>query len=209
MFFLQGGIKMKDKDVDEYFKTLDRALFLKDEYKILAQGDSPLPIGFSQTISQPSLVVEMTKMLAPRRNSKVLEIGTGSGYQTAFLAHFTGEVYTVERIAQLSEGAKKVLDGLGFENIHYRVGDGSYGWGTHAPYDRIMVTCAVKSLPLDLISQLKNNGKMVLPMGDSDHQVLTLIEKNEKGTLTITRAMRVRFVEMMGKYGFTKEYLNT
>lgn len=199
---------MKDRDVDSFYKTLDRALFLQDEYKTLAYGDSPLPIGFSQTISQPSLVVEMTKLLAPRRNSKVLEIGTGSGYQTAFLAHFTGEVYTVERIPELSERAKKTLDDLELKNIHYRIGDGSYGWSVHAPYDRIMVTCAVKSLPLELISQLKKGGKMVLPMGDEDNQVLTVIEKNENGNLNMTRMMRVRFVEMIGKYGFTKEILN-
>ncbi len=200
---------MKDEDLDKYFKTLDRSLFLKEEYKDMADGDSPLPIGHSQTISQPSLVVEMTKLLRPRRNSKVLEIGTGSGYQTAFLARFTGSVYTVEFIPELSESAKIVLDSLGFENIHFKVGDGSYGWNEYAPYNRIMVTCAVKSLPLELISQLAINGKMVIPMGDEEEQVLTLIEKNEKGNLNITKMMRVRFVEMKGKYGFKKEKLNT
>lgn len=200
---------MKDEDVDQYFKMLDRSLFLEEDYKTMADGDSPLPIGFAQTISQPSLVVEMTKLLRPRRNSKVLEIGTGSGYQTAFLARFTGLVYTVELIPELSKRAKETLDSLGFENIYYKVGDGSYGWNNQAPFDRIMVTCAVKSLPLELINQLSNNGKMVVPMGDEENQVLTLIEKNEKGNLNITRMMRVRFVEMKGKYGFTKERLNS
>ena len=199
---------MKDVDVDKFFKTLDRSLFLKDEYKDMADGDSPLPIGHSQTMTQPSLIVEMTKLLRPRRNSKVLEIGTGSGYQTAFLARFTGCVYTVESIPELSEGAKRVLDSLKFENIHFKVGDGSYGWSEHAPYDRIMVSCAVKSLPLDLISQLAPNGKMVIPMGDQENQTLTLIEKNENGNLNISRIMRVHFVEMTGKYGFSKEKLN-
>ncbi len=198
---------MRDEEVEKFFKSIDRSLFIKDEYKSLAGEDSPLPIGFSQTISQPSLVLEMTKLLGLRKDVKVLEIGTGSGYQTSFLAKFSSVVYTVELIPELSERAKIALDSLGFNNIHYKVGDGSDGWNEYAPFDRIMVTCAVESLPLNLISQLAVNGRMVIPMGDRANQVLTLIEKNEKGNLNMTRMMRVVFVEMKGKYGYTKEHL--
>lgn len=123
------------QELESYFRSLDRSFFVEDNMKRYADLDEPLPIGFGQTISQPSLVLEMTKLLAPEKDSKVLEIGTGSGFQTAILARMSAKVYTVERIDELMEKAKKRLEILNFTNIYYKVGDGSRGCQEYAPYD--------------------------------------------------------------------------
>jgi len=194
---------MDYKELETFFRSLDRSLFLDDDMKKYADLDQPLPIGFGQTISQPSLVLEMSWLLSPEKDSKVLEIGTGSGFQTAILAKMSKEVYTVERIGELMEKAKKRLEALNFTNIHYKVGDGSLGWKEHAPYDRIMVTAAARVLPDELVNQLANGGRMVIPVGPPLLQELKLVTKTEDGDIHMKTVTMVRFVELKGQYGWT------
>lgn len=185
-----------------FAKELDRTLFLEPDYKRYADADEPLPIGFGQTISQPSLVVQMTRLLNPDKSSRVLEIGTGSGYQTAFLAEFSNQVYTVERIRALSGRAQDVLNSMGFTNVFYKVGDGSEGWAEQAPYDRIIVTAAASEVPPALIDQLSPGGRMVVPVGPRDMQELLLITKDDAGEVYSQSLEYVRFVELVGRYGW-------
>ena len=193
---------MDKEALTKYFLSLDRAYFLDESQHKEAAFDHPLPIGFGQTISQPTLVLKMTQLLDLEKNHKVLEIGTGSGYQTAILAEFAKEVYTVERIEELSNKAKKRLDGLGFGNINYKVGDGTYGWKEEAPFDRIMVTAAAVRLPKALTSQLAPGGKMVIPVGEETLQRLFLVEKDKEGYLHVEAVEWVRFVSLVGEDGF-------
>ncbi|NLA85577.1 MAG: protein-L-isoaspartate(D-aspartate) O-methyltransferase [Clostridiales bacterium] len=198
------GKEMDHKELEAFFRSLDRSFFVDNDMKTYADLDMPLPIGYGQTISQPSLVLEMTRILAPENNSKVLEIGTGSGFQTAILAKMSAEVYTVERIDKLMEKARKRLDSLNFSNIYYKVGDGSLGWKEYAPYDRIMVTAAARILPDNLVSQLKNGGRMVIPVGPPHLQELQLITKTDNGDIHIKTVEMVRFVELKGQYGWVE-----
>jgi len=195
---------MEYHEIKAFYRRLDRSFFIDHESKNYAHLDQPLPIGFEQTISQPSLVMEMTARLAPEKESRVLEIGTGSGYQTAFLAEFSGAVFTVERIRELSERAKEKLDQLGYKNIWYKVGDGSEGWRENAPFDRIIVTAAAEKIPPELIEQLKPGGKMIIPVGPKGRQELMLITKNYQGEVEQNFLGVVTFVEMKGKYGWKK-----
>ena len=191
------------KELNDFAGRLDRAYFIDNEYKQYADYDQPLPIGYEQTISQPSLVLQMTYILSPDMDSSVLEIGTGSGYQTALLAEFSGEVYTIERIGALAEKAKDRLDGLGYTNITFMTGDGSIGWEEHAPYDRIMVTAAAAKLPQELIKQLAAGGRMVIPVGPRGCQELMLVEKDRNGEIYEKIIEEVVFVELKGKYGWS------
>lgn len=191
--------------LEAYFLSLDRSQFLEGEYKKLSEMNQPLPIGFGQTISQPTLVLMMTYMLDPDENCRVLEIGTGSGFQTALLSAFSEEVYTVERIPELSEKARRRLDAMGYRNIFYRIGDGSDGWKVHAPYDRIMVTAAASKIPDELLHQLKRGGKMLIPVGPENLQELLLVRKNQDETVEVETVEWVRFVEMKGKYGWNRK----
>ncbi|NLW25063.1 MAG: protein-L-isoaspartate(D-aspartate) O-methyltransferase [Clostridia bacterium] len=193
---------MKQQELEKFFRSLDRSFFVENDIKKYAHLDEPLPIGFGQTISQPSLVLEMTRLLAPEKESKVLEIGTGSGFQTAILAKLSGKVYTVERIDELMEKAKKRLEAVGFTNIYFKVGDGSRGWPEHAPYDRIMVTAAASVLPDELVNQLAIGGRMVIPIGPPDLQELKLVRKTSEGNIHIETIEKVRFVELIGQYGW-------
>ena len=195
---------MDRQELETFFRSLDRSFFIEDDMKKYADLDEPLPIGFGQTISQPSLVLEMTRLLAPEKDSKVLEIGTGSGFQTAILAKMSGQVFTVERIMELMEKAKKRLEALNFTNINYKGGDGSVGWEEHAPYDRIMVTAAANVLPDDLVDQLANGGRMVIPVGPPHLQELQLITKTDDGDMDVETMGMVRFVELKGQYGWTE-----
>ncbi len=195
---------MDEEALFRFFHSLDRRAFLAGSIKSLAPIDQPLPIGFGQTISQPTLVVEMTRLLAPEPDSRVLEIGTGSGYQTAFLAQFAAEVYTIELIPELAHEAERRLAGLGWHNIHYRVGDGSSGWPEEAPFDRIMVTAAAGTMPHDLIAQLAPGGCMVAPIGLPGDQILYRISRSPDGTVREERIERVAFVELKGKYRWTE-----
>ncbi|MDW0117445.1 protein-L-isoaspartate(D-aspartate) O-methyltransferase [Sporosarcina thermotolerans] len=187
------------EDIIMYFQKLDRSFFM-DELKEFAYMDEAIPIGYEQTISQPSLVLEMTLAIDLQPNLKVLEIGTGSGFQTALLAAFSSAVYTIERIAALHERAKERLEKAGFANIHFKLDDGSTGWEEYAPYDRIMVTAAAAQLPNELVDQLTFGGKMIIPVGTPLLQELLLLEKNEDGEINTTVLDGVRFVPLKGKY---------
>jgi protein-L-isoaspartate(D-aspartate) O-methyltransferase len=192
----------RSEKIEEYYKKLDRSYFLDDTNKRHAGIDSPLPIGHGQTISQPSLVLEMTKILMPEDDSRVLEIGTGSGYQTALLAKFSKHVYTVEVIEPLKIKAEQRLSALGFENISFKLGDGSIGWQEEAPFDRIMVTAAAGRIPEKLLNQLDNKGRMLIPVGQRYSQELLLVTKDRYGTVSYESMGGVVFVEFVGEYGF-------
>jgi protein-L-isoaspartate(D-aspartate) O-methyltransferase len=194
---------MDYQELMDFAKHLDRGLFLDAEIRDLADLDEPLPIGFGQTISQPSLVWEMTFLLSPEKDSKVLEIGTGSGYQTALLAQFSKEVYTVERIPELGQKARKRLQAMGYTNVFYRIGDGSLGWPEHGPYDRIIVTAAAEDVPKELMEQLAPGGVMIIPVGPPSVQELQMISKDAKGKAHSRTIEKVRFVELIGKYGWS------
>lgn len=185
--------------IRKLYKELDRSYFM-EEYKEAADQDRPFPIGHGQTISQPSLVLRMTILLDVKKDSKVLEIGTGSGYQTALLAKAAGEVYTVERIEELFAKAKDRLTKGGYKNIKFKLGDGSLGWKDHAPYHRIMVTASARNLPEKLIEQLAPNGKMVIPVGEGSVQELLLIRKDSEGKVEKELVTKVRFVRLIGEY---------
>ena len=188
------------KEIIAFFRKLDRSLFIDNEYKKLAGINRPLPIGFGQTISQPSLVLEMTMHLELDKSCKVLEIGTGSGYQAAFLAEFADTVYTVELVPELSRNAKKKLGILGYNNISYRIGDGSEGWEQHAPFDRIITAAAAGKMPNKLFKQLKPGGIAIAPVGPKGYQDLLKIKKDDNGEIRTESLGKVTFVEMKGEY---------
>ncbi len=193
---------MDKEALTDFFHRLERSLFLENEYKSSADSDIPLPIGNGQSISQPSLVAQMTLLLDPQRSSRVLEIGTGSGYQTAFLAEFSKEVYTIERFQSFTDKARERLNTLGYHNVFYKTGDGSDGWSEQAPFDRIMVTAAAGKMPDTLVAQLAACGRMIVPIGDSGLQVLQLVHKIAGGIISIHDIEMVRFVELKGRYGW-------
>lgn len=192
------------REIEDFFRSLDRSYFLSSEYKEYAHWDRALPIGHEQTISQPSLVVEMTVLLELSKDARVLEIGTGSGYQTVFLAEFAGAVYTVERIRELADQARERLRELGYKNIEFKVGDGSLGWEEYAPYDRIIVTAGASQVPEELVRQLAPGGRMVIPVGRQGCQELLLITKDREDQVAEQNLGKVAFVELKGKYGWTK-----
>lgn len=194
---------MGHQDILKFAQSLDRSFFIDNEYKSCANLNEPLPIGYGQTISQPSLVVGMSQLLCPESDKSVLEIGTGSGYQTAILAHFSKYVYTVECITELANTARRKLDSLGYTNIYYRIGDGSVGWSEHAPYDRIIVTAAPGRIPDELLDQLGEGGIMVIPVGPRDLQELIMVTKDTHDNIRTQSIEYVRFVEMIGKYGWS------
>lgn len=194
---------MDRKALYKAYRDLDRSFFLDGACKGLASMDEPLPIGFGQTISQPSLVAEMTALLDPAPESKVLEIGTGSGYQTALLSSFCKEVYTVERISELAEKAQRRLKELGISNVYHLVGDGSKGWSEKAPFERVIVTAAAGKVPPALIEQLSPGGRMVIPVGQRGWQDLLLITKDKKGKIDSKVIEKVAFVELVGPYGWS------
>ena len=186
-----------DEKLLQFFSSLNRSRFVDEPYKVLSSLDRPLPIGHGQTISQPSLVVYMTEQLELNKTHTVLEIGTGSGYQSAFLAEFSGDLYTVERIMELSKKAEERLSSLGYRNIHYRVADGSLGWPEHAPFDRIMVTAAPKIIPKPLLDQLAPEGIMIIPVGPEGWQELLKVTKDRHGSVSERKLLDVAFVELV------------
>lgn len=181
--------------ITKYYNELDRSYFM-DEYKESAHEDRPFPIGHEQTISQPSLVLKMTILLDIDKDNKVLEIGTGSGYQTALLAKASKMVYTVERIKELHLKAKEKLSQAGYSNIKFKLDDGILGWHENAPYDRIMVTASAAKLPEELIKQLALKGKMIIPV-ESD---LMLVTKDSAGNIEKEIVEKVSFVRLIGDY---------
>lgn len=186
---------INDQNVLEAMRKVERHRLVPQSLESYAYGDRPLPIGNGQTISQPYIVAYMTQAIEPKPGMKVLEIGTGSGYQAAVLAEIVDEVYTIETVEPLAETAKKRLTEMGYDNIHFRVGDGFYGWEEHAPYDAIVVTAAPEEIPPRLAEQLKVGGKMVIPVGPtSSTQELRIVEKKKNGELEVRNMMPVRFV---------------
>ncbi len=187
-----------DRRVIEALREVPRHVFVPPEYRSQAYVDTPLPIGFGQTISAPSIVAMMTELLKPDPEDKVLEIGTGSGYQAAVLAKLVKHVYTIEIIPELAEAARKRLKELGFDNVTVKCGDGYQGWPEHAPFDGIIVTCAPTKIPQPLVDQLKEGGRMVVPVGPQWHQELYLLEKVH-GQIKRRAIIPVLFVPMTGK----------
>jgi protein-L-isoaspartate(D-aspartate) O-methyltransferase len=192
------GRGIRDEKVLAAMLQTPRHRFVPEGQQYLAYADSPLPIGHGQTISQPYIVAFMTEQLRPRPEDKVLEVGTGSGYQAAVLAELVRAVYSVEIVPELAERAGKTLKELGYENVHVRSGDGYLGWEEAAPFDAIIVTCAPDHVPPALTAQLAEGGRMIIPVGpDGGVQELYLLTK-EGGQLERRAVLPVRFVPMTG-----------
>jgi len=188
---------VSDTLVLQAMERVKRHLFVPEEYRSQAYSDHPLPIGEDQTISQPYIVALMTELLHLDGNEKVLEIGTGSGYQAAVLGDLAAEVYSIEIVEPLAERAKALLDSLGYGNVTVRCGDGYAGWPEEAPFEGIIVTCAPPEVPQPLLDQLADSGRMVVPVGDM-WQELVLIERFGQ-ELRRTKILPVRFVPMTGE----------
>ncbi len=189
-----AGRGVSDKAVLNAMRTVKRHMFVPPDLAAEAYNDSPLPIGHGQTISQPYIVAYMTQVIHPKPQMKVLEIGTGSGYQAAVLAEIVKEVYTIEIVPEHGKAAAERLKNLGYANVQVRIGDGYQGWEEHAPYDAIVVTAGAEAVPPPLVEQLKDGGKMVIPVGPQfAMQTLKLIEK-KNGKVTTRNLMPVLFV---------------
>lgn len=173
--------------------SVPRERFVDKVDEVIAYRNAPLPIGYGQTISQPFIVALMTGALNPQAGQRVLEIGTGSGYQAAVLARLVAEVYSIEIVTELAERAIAVLEGLGVENVHVHVGDGHRGWPEAAPFDSIIVTAAADAVPDTLVAQLKPGGRLVLPLGRT-WQMLAVLTRQEDGSVSREDLLPVRFV---------------
>jgi protein-L-isoaspartate(D-aspartate) O-methyltransferase len=192
---------IKDQRVLDAFYKVERHKFIPGELKTSAYGDFPIPIGEGQTISQPYIVALMTECLGLTGQEKVLEIGTGSGYQAAILAQLAKEVCSIERFENLGKSAETLFKELGYANVKIKVSDGTLGWEEEAPFDRIIITAASPRIPLPLTEQLKEGGKLVLPLGESFSQILTLVEKKQ-GKIASQQICGCVFVPLVGKYGY-------
>jgi protein-L-isoaspartate(D-aspartate) O-methyltransferase len=195
-----AGKDVRDPLVLAAMRNVPRHRFVPDELQDAAYDDRPLPIGYGQTISQPYIVAFMTQVLGLKRGDRVLEIGTGSGYQAAVLAEITPEVYTIEIIQQLADEAAERLAALRYVTVRTRAGDGYYGWEEAAPFDAIIVTAAAGHVPPPLVKQLAPGGRLVIPVGGVyEVQVLLLVTKDEKGNVQPPRQLLpVRFVPLTG-----------
>ncbi len=200
---------IRSSKVERAMLAVPRELFVPEDVREYAYDDRPLPIGYGQTISAPSIVAHMTELLDPQPGDKVLEIGTGSGYQAAILAEivgYEGHVWSVERVPELAEFAIRNLERTGYlDRVTVVVGDGSLGYKPKAPYDRIMVTAAAPRVPEPLIEQLKPRGRLVIPVGPLPFQVLLVIDKKEDGSIEVRRDLEVVFVPLIGEYGWKDE----
>ncbi len=199
------GRDIRDARVLDTMERLPREYFLGDKYAANAYDDNPLPIGMGQTISQPYIVALMTQRLELSGGEEILEIGTGSGYQTALLAELAERVYTIERFNELSERAQAVLAKLDCCNIDFAIGDGSCGWPEDKQFDRIIVTAAVPHIPDPLNDQLKEGGLLVAPVGGQYSQEL-IVAKKHNGLLTTKTLCGCRFVKLIGQYGYPEEH---
>lgn len=190
-----------DEGILKAMEKIPRHLFVSEGQRSYAYEDFPLPIGEEQTISQPYMVALMTEALQLKGNEKVLEVGTGSGYQSAILSKLSKEVYTTEKIESLALKAERLFEELGYENIKVKVCDGTQGWAEHSPYDGIIVTAGAPQIPEPLIEQLAKNGRIVIPVGESFSQDLVVGEKI-KGKLIKKIICGCVFVPLIGKYGW-------
>lgn len=188
---------IEDRAVLDAMTAVRRHRFVPEYYRGEAYNDYPLPIGEEQTISQPYIVALMTELLTLQKDDKVLEIGTGSGYQAAVLAEIVDSVFTIEIVEPLCRRAAAILDSLEYSNVIVKCGDGYKGWPERAPFDAVIVTCAPEDIPEPLVEQLAEGGRMVIPVGDEAYQELVLLEKR-KGKLERTAIIPVRFVPMTG-----------
>ncbi len=192
---------IRNRRVLDAFLEVPRHRFVEEYLKYKAYDDYPLTIGYGQTISQPYMVALMTEALSPSPTDRVLEIGTGSGYQAAILSRLCAQVYSVERIAALATRARKVLDELGYYNIHIRVGDGTLGWSQEAPFDGIVVTAGAPHVPEALVDQLAVGGRLVIPVGDQSMQDLKRCTRTPQGVREESLG-GCRFVRLIGKNGW-------
>lgn len=188
--------------VIEAMLKIPRHLFVQEAMAIQAYNDGPLPIGEKQTISQPYMVALMTELLELKPQDHVLEIGTGSGYQTAILASLCRRVFTIERIRPLAMQARKALDSLHLLNVNIKVGDGTLGWPEEGPYDAILVTAGAPAVPEALESQLAPGGRLIIPVGSDTSQTLLRIRKETDGSLTRESGIGCRFVPLIGEQGW-------
>ena len=187
---------IKDERVLAAMGKVPREEFVPADVRPSAYEDGPLPIGYDQTISQPYVVAFMTEQLRPKRSDRVLEIGSGSGYQAAILGELVAEIYTIEIVEPLAKSAEATLQRLDYNNVHIKMGDGYKGWPEEAPFDAIIVTCAPEKVPQPLVDQLKDGGRMVVPVGERFAQQLYLLEK-KNGQLKESVTLPVRFVPML------------
>jgi protein-L-isoaspartate(D-aspartate) O-methyltransferase len=192
---------VKDPRVLAAMRKVPRHEFLPEAIRSQAYGDHALPIGEGQTISQPYMVALMTELLALKGDERVLEIGTGSGYQAAILAELCQKVFTVERVKTLADRARATLDRLGYTNVAMKVFDGTYGWKEMAPFDGIIVTAAAPKVPDALLEQLKEGGRLVIPVGERYSQVLLRVVKSASGATTTT-SVPCMFVPLIGNHGW-------
>ncbi len=202
---------IRSREVERAMLTVPRELFVPEHYREYAYVDSPLPIGHGQTISAPHMVALMTELLNLKEGMKVLEIGTGSGYQAAVIAEIVapknsknpGKVISIERIPELAEFAKRNLARAGYlDRVKVIVGDGTLGYPPEAPYDRIIVTAAAPDIPKPLLEQLKPGGRMVIPVGSKYMQYIYIVDKTPSGKIVITKDIPCLFVPLIGKYGW-------
>jgi len=191
-----------DEKVMEAMKKVHRHLFVPEESRIVAYANGPVPIGYGQTISQPYIVALMTDLLNTQPDHVVLEVGTGSCYQSAILSRLVKQVYTIEIVEDLAKQARERLQRLGYANVEVRAGDGNFGWPEHAPYDGIIVTAAAPFIPQALIDQLKTGGRLVIPVGQPYlHQELMVVEKKENGKIDTRDVLAVAFVPLTAGNG--------
>lgn len=199
-----SGRGIKDLSVMEVLSRVPRHLFVDSSLQHRAYGDCPLPIGENQTISQPYIVALMTEALQLKENDRVLEIGTGSGYQTAILAELVSQVFTIERVKSLVQRTKELLEGLKYKNIVFKTFDGTYGWRDQSPFDAILVSAATPSIPVALIEQLSDKGRLVAPVGGKESQDLVVLNKN--GDRVMERKIGgCKFVPLIGKFAWSEE----
>jgi protein-L-isoaspartate(D-aspartate) O-methyltransferase len=197
---LSRGIK--DQRVSNAMRQVPRHLFVSPDIAGIAYEDRPLPIGHGQTISQPYIVALMTELAQLGAKDRVLEIGTGSGYQAAILSRLAGQIYTIEYIEPLGLEASRRLKDLHYENVEVRVGDGYQGWSEHQPFDAILVTAAIEQVPQPLLDQLKPGGRLIIPLGaETESQSLVVIEKDRQGEMRRREVIPVRFVPFLGRKG--------
>ncbi len=192
---------IKDERILRAMMKIPRHLFVEEGLWPQAYGDFPLPIGEGQTISQPYIVALMTEALGLKGDEKILEVGTGSGYQAAILAELAERVFSIERIGSMASKARRTLDELGYANVLIRVSDGTYGWEEEAPFDGIIVTAGAPDIPQPLVRQLKIGGKLVIPVGDEYSQVLLRVIRKEKGYQEENLGA-CRFVKLIGDHGW-------
>ena len=196
-----AGRGVTDSRVLAAMRRVPRHRFVQEALRARAYGDHPLPIGEDQTISQPFIVGLMTSLLELTGREKVLEVGTGSGYQTAVLAAVARRVCSIERLPRLAERARALLESLGHDNVWIRVGNGALGWPDQAPFDRIIVTAGGPAIPPPLVQQLAEGGRMVLPVGSPDNQTLTVVD-NVGGEIRERAHGECKFVKLVGKYAW-------